>query len=33
MYKIMTPGLTQVRENVRNARRLTCTDRDLDNEV
>lgn len=30
MYKIMTPGPTQVRENVRNARSLACTNPDLD---
>lgn len=30
MYKIMTPGPTQVRENVRNARSLVCTNPDLD---
>lgn len=30
MYKIMTPGPTQVRENVRLARGLECTNPDLD---
>lgn len=30
MYKIMTAGPTQVRENVRNARSLPCTNPDLD---
>ena len=30
MYKIMTPGPTQVRENVRLARSLPCTNPDLD---
>lgn len=30
MYKIMTPGPTQVRENVRLARSLECTNPDLD---
>lgn len=30
MYKIMTPGPTQVRENVRMARSLSCTNPDLD---
>ncbi|MDO4262037.1 MAG: alanine--glyoxylate aminotransferase family protein [Eubacteriales bacterium] len=30
MYKIMTPGPTQVRENVRSARSLPCTNPDLD---
>ena len=30
MYKIMTPGPTQVAENVRMARRLECTNPDLD---
>lgn len=30
MYKIMTPGPTQVRENVRMARSLPCTNPDLD---
>lgn len=30
MYKIMTPGPTQVRENVRLARALECTNPDLD---
>ena len=29
MYKIMTPGLTQVKENVR-MERLSCTNPDLD---
>lgn len=32
MYKIMTPGPTQVRENVRMARSLVCTNPDLDEE-
>lgn len=32
MYKIMTPGPTQVRENVRMARSLECTNPDLDEE-
>ena len=32
MYKIMTPGPTQVRENVRAARSLVCTNPDLDAE-
>lgn len=32
MYKIMTPGPTQVRENVRTARSLVCTNPDLDPE-
>ncbi len=32
MYKIMTAGPTQVRENVRMARSLECTNPDLDNE-
>lgn len=32
MYKIMTPGPTQVRENVRAARALACTNPDLDSE-
>ncbi|MCD8364056.1 MAG: alanine--glyoxylate aminotransferase family protein [Lachnospiraceae bacterium] len=32
MYKIMTPGPTQVRENVRMARSLACTNPDLDPE-
>ena len=32
MYKIMTPGPTQVRENVRLARSLPCTNPDLDEE-
>lgn len=32
MYKIMTPGPTQVRENVRLARSLECTNPDLDEE-
>lgn len=30
MYKIMTPGPTQVKENVRMARSLSCTNPDLD---
>ena len=30
MYKIMTPGPTQVKENVRAARSLVCTNPDLD---
>lgn len=30
MYKIMTPGPTQVKENVRMARSLECTNPDLD---
>ena len=30
MYDIMTPGPTQVRENVRQARGLACTNPDLD---
>ena len=30
MYKIMTPGPTQVRKNVRMARSLECTNPDLD---
>lgn len=30
MYKIMTPGPTQVKENVRMARSLACTNPDLD---
>lgn len=30
MYDIMTPGPTQVRENVRQARALACTNPDLD---
>ena len=30
MYKIMTPGPTQVLENVRMARSLECTNPDLD---
>ena len=30
MYKIMTPGPTQVAENVRLARSLECTNPDLD---
>lgn len=30
MYKVMTPGPTQVRENVRNARSLPCTNPDID---
>ncbi|MCI9083235.1 MAG: alanine--glyoxylate aminotransferase family protein [Lachnospiraceae bacterium] len=32
MYKIMTPGPTQVKENVRLARARECTNPDLDNE-
>ena len=32
MYKIMTAGPTQVRENVRMARSLECTNQDLDQE-
>ena len=32
MYKIMTPGPTQVRENVRLARSRPCTNPDLDEE-
>ena len=32
MYKIMTAGPTQVRENVRMARSLECTNPDLDQE-
>ncbi len=32
VYKIMTPGPTQVRENVRLARSLECTNPDLDEE-
>lgn len=32
MYKIMTPGPTQVKENVRVARSLACTNPDLDEE-
>lgn len=32
MYKIMTPGPTQVKENVRLARALECTNPDLDEE-
>lgn len=32
MYKIMTAGPTQVRENVRLARSLSCTNPDLDME-
>lgn len=32
MYKIMTPGPTQVKENVRMARSLECTNPDLDEE-
>lgn len=32
MYKIMTPGPTQVRENVRAARSMPCTNPDLDPE-
>ena len=31
-YKLMTPGPTQVRENVRLARSLECTNPDLDEE-
>ena len=30
MYKIMTPGPTQVKENVRMARSFPCTNPDLD---
>lgn len=30
MYKVMTPGPTQVPENVRNARSLECTNPDID---
>ena len=30
MYKVMTPGPTQVRENVRAARSLVCTNPDID---
>lgn len=30
MYKVMTPGPTQVKENVRMARSLVCTNPDLD---
>lgn len=30
MYKIMTPGPTQVKENIRMARSLSCTNPDLD---
>ena len=30
MYKIMTPGPTQVKENVRLARARACTNPDLD---
>ena len=30
MYKIMTPGPTQVRESVRKARSLECPNSDLD---
>ena len=30
MYKIMTPGPTQVAENVRLARSMECTNPDLD---
>lgn len=30
MYKVMTPGPTQVKENVRTARSLVCTNPDLD---
>ena len=32
MYKVMTPGPTQVKENVRMARSLVCTNPDLDEE-
>jgi len=32
MYKLMTPGPTQVRENVRMARSRVCTNPDLDPE-
>lgn len=32
MYKLMTPGPTQVRENVRMARSQVCTNPDLDSE-
>ena len=32
MYKIMTPGPTQVKENVRTARSYVCTNPDLDGE-
>ena len=32
MYKIMTPGPTQVKENVRTARSYVCTNPDLDEE-
>ena len=32
MYKIMTPGPTQVKENIRMARSLECTNPDLDEE-
>ena len=32
MYKIMTPGPTQVKENVRMARARECTNPDLDGE-
>ena len=30
MYKIMTPGPTQVKENIRMARSFPCTNPDLD---
>ena len=30
MYKVMTPGPTQVKENVRMARSLVCTNPDQD---
>ena len=33
MYQIMTAGPTQVRENVRMARNLECTNPDLDMEL
>ena len=33
MYKIMTPGPTQVAENVRLARSRECTNPDLDVEL
>lgn len=33
MYQIMTAGPTQVRENVRMARSLECTDPDLDTSI
>ena len=32
MYKLMTPGPTQVLENVRMSRSLACTNPDLDTE-